>query len=134
MADLTPYSYVLGNRNYPTTHQNFLNYLLPFLNDIEGARNGEATMLARIQKCMVLSSGFTQEINANGNRLRNLPTPVNPDEPATKAFAESLAFSSALPAVSSATMGEEITNDGATAEWGASSYSAFGILNSMGYF
>lgn len=132
MADLTPYMIGLGDRNYPALHTAFLNYLDPFLDEIETARDGEASVLARVQKCMVMSVGFTQDLNVNGYRIRGLPTPVDPDEPATKAFAEGLSFASVLPA-QSGNAGKEIITDGTTASWGISAFAAIGVLNSFGY-
>lgn len=132
MADLSPFVIALGDRNYPATHTAFLSYLEPYLDEIEGARDGEASVLARIQKCMVMSVGFTQDFNANGFRLRGLPTPVDADEPATKAFAEGLSFASVLPA-QAGNSGKEIITNGTTASWGISAFSAFGVLNSVSY-
>lgn len=43
---------------------------------------------------------------------------------ATKAYADGLAFASALPGVSASTAGKSITNNGATASWGEPALSA----------
>lgn len=131
MADLSPYMIALGDRNYPATHTAFLNYLDPYLDEIEAARNGQASLLARIQTCMVSSVGFTQDLNANGFRITNLPAPLSAAEPATKAFAESLAFASALPA-QAGNGGMGVVTDGSTAKWGISTAESMAILNFIG--
>jgi hypothetical protein len=132
MADLSSFEIALGDRNYPATHTAFLNYLTPFLDEIEVARNGEASVLARVQKCMVMSVGFTQDLNANGFRVTNLPAPVAPGDAVTKSYADGLSFAAALPA-QAGNAGKEIITDGATASWGISAFSALGVLNSIGY-
>lgn len=139
MADLSPFVITLGDRNYPAIHTAFLNYLDPFLDEIEVARNGDVSVLARIQKCMVMSVGFTQDLNANGFRITNLPAPLGASEPATKAYADAiktyadgLSFAAALPA-QTGNAGKEVITDGTTASWGISAFAAIGVLNSFGY-
>lgn len=107
--------------------------------EVETARDGEASVLARIQKCMVMSVGFTQDLNANGFRITNLPAPLAASEPATKAYADAiktyadgLSFAAALPA-QTGNAGKEIITDGTTASWGISAFGAIGVLNSIGY-
>lgn len=100
--------------------------------EVENARDGQIDLLSRIQECMVMSVGFTQDISANGFRLRNLPVPVNADEPATKAYADGLSFASSLPAQAN-NAGKEITTDGTTASWGLTIPGAIAILNFINY-
>lgn len=139
MADLSGFVIPLNDRNYPTTNSAFLTYLTPYLNEIESAREGQSSVLERIQRCMVMSVGFTQDLNANGFRITNLPAPLAASEPATKAYADAiktyadgLSFAAALPA-QTGNAGKEIITDGTTASWGISAFAAIGVLNSFSY-
>lgn len=60
-------------------------------------------------------------------------TPTAANHPATKAYADGLAFLTALPGISLATKGMDVTNDGTTGSWGASAYSSLAILNNIGF-
>ena len=62
----------------------------------------------------------------------NVATPVTSNNPVTKQYADGLAFQAALPGSSSVTKGMEVTNDGATPQWGMSAYSAAAISNYFG--
>jgi|GEM_PF-6390466 len=108
--------------------------------EVENARGGQADLITRIQQCMVMSVGFTQDVNANNNRIRNVPTAIYNDEAinkaygdAIKAYADGLAFAAALPAQAGG-YGLGISTDGTTAAWGLSVPDAIAILNSFGYF
>lgn len=136
-ADLTPYRVALLAQDYPVKYDNLLTYLNPYLIEVENARGAQASVLDNINynfsQCIVASVGLTIDLDVNGKRITGGVTPVAGDEFVIKSYADSLAFASALPAVSSANMGKEITNDGATAYWGISAFSAIGVLNSLGY-
>lgn len=56
-------------------------------------------------------------VDMQSNRINNLPTPSATDEPATKGYADGLAFSSALPGISPSTNGQYVTNDGSVSFW-----------------
>jgi hypothetical protein len=139
MAELSPFVIALGDRNYPATHTAFLSYLEPYLDEIEGAREGEVSVLARIQKCMVMNVGFTQDLNANNFRITNLPAPLSASEPATKGYADAiktyadgLSFAAALPA-QTGNGGLSVVTDGTTARWSISNAEAMAILNFIGF-
>jgi hypothetical protein len=100
--------------------------------EVENARDGEASVLARIQKCMVMSVGFTQDLDANGFRITNLPEPLSASEPATKGYADALSFAAALPA-QAGNAGMGVVTDGAAARWGISNAEAMAILNFINY-
>jgi len=128
MSAILSYNVSLKARDYPTKYTGLLNFLDPYIDEIVAARDGGASVLASIQTRIKASDGLTQNLAANGFRITGLPTPVAAGEPATKAFAEGLAFSSALPAVSAVTKGLEITNNGATSKWGHSAAGAAGVI------
>lgn len=102
------------------------------VDEVENARDGQATLLARIQQCMVVSIGFTQDLSANGYKLTNLATPTNPSDAATKAYADGLVFAAVLPA-QAGNAGKEITTNGVSAQWGITAPGAIAILNFLNY-
>lgn len=130
MADYTAYRIPLLDENYPSKYDAFVTELQARAQEQENAREGQATLLANVQRRIRADVGLTQGLAANGNRITGLLTPVAADEPATKSFAESLAFSSALPNVNSTTKHLGITNNGATSKWGHSAAEAAATLGS----
>ena len=137
MAVITPYRISLLAQDYPTKYDGLLTFLEPYLTELENARGGQASLLANLNynfaQFIVASSGLTVDLNTNGKRIYGGVAPVADNEFVIKTYADGLAFASALPAISSANMGKEITNDGTTAYWGISAFSALGVLNSIGY-
>lgn len=133
MADYTAYRILLLDENYPSKYDAFVTELQARAQEQENAREGQATLLANVQRRIRADVGLTQGLAANGNRITGLLTPVAADEPATKSFAESLAFSSALPA-QAGNVGKEITTDGTNASWGITAPGALAVLNMLQYF
>lgn len=133
MADYTAYRIPLLDENYPSKYDAFVTELQNRATEMENAREGQATLVANIQRRIRADVGLTQNLSANGFRYTGLLTPVAADEPATKAFAESLAFSAALPG-QAGNAGLEITTNGSTAAWGVTSPGAIAILGMLNYF
>lgn len=138
MATITPYRVALLAQDYPTKYDALLTFLEPYLTEVETGRGSQASLLANINynfgQCVVALTGLTVDLNANSKRIYGGVTPVSGNEFTIKTYVDGLAFASALPAVSAVNMGKEITNDGSTAFWGVSAFSAIGILNSFGYY
>lgn len=131
MADYTAYRILLLDENYPSKYDAFVTELQARAQEQENAREGQATLLANVQRHIRADVGLTQGLAANGNRITGLPTPVASDEPATKDYADGLAFSSALPAISLNTQWLGVTNNGATAQWGHSAAEATAVLGNL---
>lgn len=136
MADVTPFRIALLSQNYPTLYDNFLSFIEPYLDEIEDARQGDASLVANLNtkfaQFIVASVGLTVDLDANGKRIVGGITPVSSDEFVIKSYADGLAFSSTLPS-QTGNAGKEIITDGTTASWGISAFSALGVLNSIGY-
>lgn len=128
MSGITAYGINLGDTDYPVKYSGLLAFLDPYIDELVAAREGQASLLANNLRYIKNAAGLTQNLPANGYRIQGLPTPVAADEPATKAFAEGLAFSSALPGVSAVTKGLEITNNGTVSKWGHSAAAAAGAM------
>lgn len=133
MSAILSYNVSLKARDYPTKYTGLLNFLDPYIDELVAAREGQASLLANNLRYVKNAAGLTQDLPANGFRITGLPVPVAASEPATKSFAEGLAFSSALPA-QAGNVGKEITTDGANASWGITSPGALAVLNMLRYF
>ncbi len=129
MADYSPFRIALLSETYPVTYDAFVTELQARAQEQENAREGQATLLANMQRRIVASVGLTQDFNANGFRYLGAPSPTASSELVNKAYADGLAFSAALPAISQETFGLGVTNDGAVARWGHSAAEAAGVLN-----
>ena len=102
---------------------------------METAREGQASLVANMQRKITASVGLTADFPANSYRISGLPTPIAADEAATKGYADGLAFGSALPGISADTAGLGVTNDGSVASWGDSESDAAANLNAwFGFF
>lgn len=128
MADFTAYRIPLLNETYPVIYDAFVTELQTRATEVETAREGQASLVANIQRKITAVDGLTMNLPANNYRITGLPTPIATDEAATKGYADSLAFGSALPGISSDTYGSGITNDGVTSDWGDSSAEATAVL------
>lgn len=133
MSGITAYTIALKARDYPTKYNGLLAFLDPYVDEVVAARDGQPSVLAAINLRIKASQGLTQALAANGYRITGLPAPVAADEPATKAFAEGLAFAPALPG-QAGNAGKEVVTDGTTAAWGVSIPGSIAILNSLGFY
>ena len=136
MADWSDITFSALQTDYIARLNTLLNRSQSIATEVETARGAQASLLANINYLLAQKlnlSGLSADYQLNNYRLRGAPTPIYPDELVNKSFAEGLAFASALPAIASTNAGKEITNDGNTASWGMSAYSAFSMLNSLGY-
>lgn len=132
MADFSGFLINLGNTSYPTVYNAFVAALQPYATEIEAGRQGQASLAANFGRYILASQGLTMNLAASGFRITGLPVPVAADEPATKAFAEGLAFSPALPG-QAGNAGKEITTDGVSASWGLTGPGAIAILNYINF-
>lgn len=133
MSGITAFGINLGDTDYPVKYTGLLAFLDPYIDELVAAREGQASLLANNLRYIKNAAGLTQDMPANGFRITGLPTPVAAGDAATKAFTESLAFSSALPA-QAGNVGKEITTNGATASWGITTPGALAVLNMLQYF
>lgn len=131
MADFTGYRVSLGQSDYPAKYDGFVLAMQGFATELELGRQGQAALAANFGRYLLASQGLTQNLQAGGFRITGLPAPVAGDEPATKTYADGLAFASALPAISLDTYGAGVTNDGGTAEWGMSSAESVAVLGNL---
>ena len=97
MADFSGFQISLGNTSYPTIYNAFVAAMQPYATEIENGRQGQASLAANFGRYILASQGLTMNLAAGGYRITGLPAPVAADEPATKAYADGLAFSAALP-------------------------------------
>lgn len=135
MANLSVFVIPLNDMNYPATNSAFLAYLEPYLTEVETARGGQASLLANMNYLLsqkLNMSGLTADYQLNGYRMRGAPVPVNSDELVNKAYADSLAFATALPS-QAGNAGLEITTNGTVAVWGITAHGAMGILSYLGW-
>lgn len=128
MADYTAYRITLLSETYPVTYDSFVTELQARATEQENAREGQATLLANMQRKITAATGLTQDLPANGFKVTGLGAPSSAGDAATKGYADGLAFGSALPGISADTYGSGVTNDGATAEWGDSAAEATSVL------
>jgi hypothetical protein len=133
MADFTAYRVGLLGQDYPTKYDNFVLALQGYATEVENGRQGQPSLAANFGRYILASQGLTMNLAAGGFRITGLPTPVAADEPATKAFAEGLAFAPALPG-QAGNAGLEVITNGTTAGWGVSVPGAIAILNSLGFY
>ncbi len=133
MADFTGFRVSLGQSDYPAKYDGFVLALQGFATELELGRQGQASLAANFGRYLLASQGLTQNLQAGGFRITGLPAPAAGDEPATKTYADGLAFASVLPA-QAGNAGREIATDGSTATWGLTGPGAIAILNSIGYF
>lgn len=132
MSAIISYNVSLKARDYPTKYTGLLNFLDPYIDEIVAGRDGQASLIASINTRIKAGAGLTQNLAANNFRITGLPTPVAADEPATKAFAEGLAFVPSLPA-QAGNAGKEVVTDGVTASWGLTGPGAIAILNYLNF-
>lgn len=132
MADFTAFRVALLGTDYPAKYDAFVVSEQGFANEIEAAREGQASLMANNLRYIKSAAGLTQALPANGWRITGLLAPVAASEPATKAYADALAFATVLPAQAGSS-GLEITTNGTTASWGLTGPGAIAILNFIGY-
>jgi hypothetical protein len=142
MADLSPYQLTVGGYDYPTKYAALLAALTPYLSEVEAARGAQVSILANMNYLLsqkINVAGLAADFSANNFRIRSLPTPIYPDEPASKAYADAikdyadgLAFAAALPA-QTGKAGLEVTTNGSVAAWGISAGAAMGALSFLGW-
>lgn len=131
MADYTAYRIPLLDENYPSKYDALITELQNRATEMENGRQGQASLAANFSRYILASAGLTQNLAANGFRVTGLPVPVAADEPATKSFAEGLAFSSALPSISLNVQWLGVTNDGSAGRWGHSAAEATAVLGAL---
>lgn len=129
MADFTAYRVALLGTDYPAKYDAFITAMQTYMTELENGREGQASLAANFARYIQAGAGLTQNLQSNGFTITELPNPVAPDHVVNKAYADALAFASALPSISMDTYGMGITNDGATAEWGDSAAEASAVLN-----
>lgn len=118
MADFSSYKPVIGDtNNYPPQLSGFIDAVQAFCTEIENARQAQSNLLTNLQRFIIAANGLTVDLDAAGHRIKNLPSPGAGSDPATKTYADGLAFASALPAQSGKN-GRVVSTDGTTAAWG----------------
>lgn len=118
MADFTAYRVALLATDYPDKYDALVLALEAFATELEDGRQGQASLVANVARYILASGGLTQALAANGFRITGLPAPAAGSDPATKTYADGLAFAAVLPA-QTGHGGQIITTDGATASWTA---------------
>lgn len=109
----------------PTGGDDYIRVLSAFIASlVSGAGNGYTSPY------IISSQGLTRNLPCNGYRLTGLISPTAGDEPATKTYADGLAFATTLPSQVD-NVGKEITTDGTTAFWGLSAASSLAVITFM---
>jgi hypothetical protein len=88
----------------------------PYWLEIANARQSQASLADNLGRYIMALTGLTANLPANGFRITGLVAPTAGDEPATKGYADGLAFSPVLPA-QAGSGGKFVTTSGSTASW-----------------
>lgn len=97
MSAILSYEVQIGDTDYPVAYNGLLAFLDPYVDEIQAGREGQASLAANFARYVRAAQGLTQNFPANGYRITGLPAPAANSDPATKLYADSLAFAAALP-------------------------------------
>lgn len=128
MADYSAYRIALQSQSYPITYDLLVTELQARATEIEDGRQGQSSLNANFSRYVNGVSGLIQDLQTNGFRITELPLPIAGSEPATKTYADALAFATVLPGINITTNGLEVTNNGSVAKWGHSAPGAAAVL------
>lgn len=115
MADLSPYTPALDDEDYVEKIAAAFALIDGFLDEIEAGRDGQASLAANFARYIRAAAGLQAALAANGHKITGLGTPTAAGDAVTKAYADALAFSAALP--SGAVVGSIVEHDGSIAFW-----------------
>lgn len=114
MANWSDLTFTSGQLDYIAMLNTLRSRSQDVATDVESARGGAASLGAAVLRYV----GATADVPMAGYRITGLPAPVDAAEPATKAYAEGLAFSSALPSVAGRAYGDTVIADGlGSSQW-----------------
>lgn len=135
MIDWSDIQFAYNSKDYIFRLEQLRIRSLAFVNEVEAARFGEASLLVGLNAQLLLKvdkTGLGANFSANGFRIANVPPPSDPGDAVNKAYADGLSFASVLPA-QTGNAGKEITTNGVSAQWGVTTPGAIAILNFLNY-
>lgn len=115
MADYSGFRIALLNETYPAIYDLLITELEARATEMENGRQGQANLAANMLR-YVLYSAATANLNMAGFKITGLGTPTLSTDAVTKAYADGLSFSAALPS-QTGNNGAIISTDGTTAFW-----------------
>lgn len=111
------YKIALKSRAYPTIYNNLIDFLEPYIEEVEDARQGQASVAANFDRYILASAGLTAVLQANSFKITGAADASADSDYVTLRQLIATAFAPALPG-QAGNARKFIRTDGTSASWG----------------